>query len=556
MYKISQNGTHLPQVVVVLILMLSAMLGSILVTQAQYDDQLGVSNLISLDVVDADLSKVVLMLARDSKQSIVIADQDKMHNKVTATLKDMPLETALRYIVESVGCAFRRAPDGVYVIGGKSKSGLSEGVGVPRDDGMAAAQSNSYKARGETKVDVIKLNNASPIEIMRTLGLLEDHWEKQETEKSGFKPGVYREKANGEIETIMQGMEDTPPLTESLKAYTGSAERAPDLGNESQQFPRSGSGYTNQQRNTGNITGRQPGQTGQVPGGGTGTGGGLVPEGIETIMPYQLDNSLIVRGDQEGIEELKTIIRQLDIAPRQIMIKSEFVAMSTNDIHNLGINWSIERLNSSFATSFKTTASSEHSIGIGYANGNIMANLKAQISIGNGKVIRAPVISTMNNMPAYISDSTGVPYQESTIIYNQNNTPSSSSVTRVVYVTSVLQVTPRINNADDSITVQISPQIQDINGEPEAGEYPIIENHSLTTTRRVQNGETIVLGGFIRKSTTENVDKVPFLGDLPFIGSLFRNTSTKVNDTEILIFLTPTIIPEKPIAGMGIGVAL
>ena len=552
MYKISQNGTHLPQVVVVLILMLSAMLGSILVTQAQYDDQLGVSNLISLDVVDADLSKVVLMLARDSKQSIVIADQDKMHNKVTATLKDMPLETALRYIVESVGCTFYRAPDGVYVIGGKSQSGLSESVGVPLDNGMAAAQSKSYTARGETKVDIIRLNNTSPIEIMRTLGLLEDHWEKQETEQSGFKPGVYREKANGEIETIMQGMEYTAPLTESLKANTGSAGRVLELGNEASQFQPS----TNVRQPVGTgSTIRQAGQTGSVSG-GTGTSGGLIPEGIETIMPYQLDNSLIVRGDQEGIEELKTIIRQLDIAPRQIMIKSEFVAMSTNDIHNLGINWSIERLNSSFATSFKTTASSEHSIGIGYANGNIMANLKAQISIGNGKVIRAPVISTMNNMPAYISDSTGVPYQESTIIYNQNNTPSSSSVTRVVYVTSVLQVTPRINNADDSITVQISPQIQDINGEPEAGEYPIIENHSLTTTRRVQNGETIVLGGFIRKSTTENVDKVPLLGDLPFIGSLFRNTSTKVNDTEILIFLTPTIIPEKPIAGVGVGVAL
>ena len=86
------------------------------------------------------------------------------------------------------------------------------------------------------------------------------------------------------------------------------------------------------------------------------------------------------------------------------------------------------------------------------------------------------------------------------------------------------------------------------------GDMPIVNSQYVQTQRRVANGETIVLGGLIRKNSTTSVEKIPLLGDLPIVGPLFRNTKEQVDDKELLIFLTPTIIPEKPVAGTGVGV--
>ena len=185
-----------------------------------------------------------------------------------------------------------------------------------------------------------------------------------------------------------------------------------------------------------------------------------------------------------------------------------------------------------------------------------MANLRAQLSKSHGKLINAPIVSAMNNMPASIGFQTQVPYLSSTTVFNQTGTPTSASATYFLNVTSQLYVVPRINSADNSITVQLMPTISDIEKYVDTanGSIPIINSQFINTQRRVANGETIVLGGLIRKNSTTSVDKIPLLGDLPIIGPLFRNTKETVDDKELLIFLTPTIVPERPLAGAGIGV--
>jgi type II secretory pathway component GspD/PulD (secretin) len=87
------------------------------------------------------------------------------------------------------------------------------------------------------------------------------------------------------------------------------------------------------------------------------------------------------------------------------------------------------------------------------------------------------------------------------------------------------------------------------------GTIPEVATESLATSRRVGNGETIVIGGLIRKSDTTTVEKIPLLGNLPIVGPLFSNKIKNNDDKELLIFVTPTIVPEKPVAGNGIGVA-
>ena len=91
---------------------------------------------------------------------------------------------------------------------------------------------------------------------------------------------------------------------------------------------------------------------------------------------------------------------------------------------------------------------------------------------------------------------------------------------------------------------------------PGGSQLPAVNQQTLTTTRTVMNGETIVVGGIIRKTENSSVTKIPLLGDLPLIGPLFRSTTKSTEDREMLIFLTPTIIPERSTAGTGIGVSL
>ena len=551
MYRVQWHALGLPEKAIILsVLAILAVVATGVMAQSQAAPQ-GSPGLISLDVIDADLSQVVRTLVADSKQSIVIGDQDIKQKKVTALLNGVPLETALKYVVESVGCSWRREADGVYIISKfqPQTQPTNYAPSVPLTQAVSGVQgrnSNSdvYVARRETKVETIKLYNAGPVEMMWVLGLYTVD-QAPKIEQTGVKPGVYIQNPNGGVDPlVVPGT--SPPLTESIRTYPGMAYRAAGVTLDAAQFQTQPTQRPGQYQRPGQPA--QPGMPGQ-PGGGQTTG--LLPEGVE-VWPYELDNSLIVRGDEEGIEELKTIISKLDIAPRQIMVEARFVSIATSELESLGINWSLERMSTTFSTQFSPAGN----ILIGYANGNLMANLRANMGTTHGRLINAPIVSTMNNVPATIMFQTTVPYLSSTSVYNTSGTPTSTSATYFLPITSQLWVLPRINNADDSITVTIMPQISDIEKfvSTANGDVPIVNQQIITTTRRVANGETIVLGGLIRKDDTTSTEKIPLLGDLPLIGPLFRSTKKTVDDKELLIFLTPTIVTEKSVAGSGIGV--
>ncbi|NIQ81152.1 MAG: hypothetical protein GTN93_24260 [Anaerolineae bacterium] len=279
-----------------------------------------------------------------------------------------------------------------------------------------------------------------------------------------------------------------------------------------------------------------------------------MPEGIDYIMPYELDNSLIVKGSDEGITELKEIVKQLDIAPKQVEIKAEFVEISTSQASSLGIDWSLQRMSSMFETQFNPKGN----VIVGYASGNVMANLRTQLLQHKAKMVNAPIISTLNNVPAVISISTVVPYWTAVMTSPGEGQLVTQNVVQFLPVQSMLTVVPRING-DGSITVFLQPTVSET-GEPVKGpdgtEIPRTTQQMLQTNRRVMNGETIVVGGIIRKSDTTSVSEVPLLGRLPIVGPLFRSTTKSSEDKEMLIFLTPRIVPERSTAGIGVGVAL
>ena len=159
---------------------------------------------------------------------------------------------------------------------------------------------------------------------------------------------------------------------------------------------------------------------------------------------------------------------------------------------------------------------------------NLTANLKAQLSEDIGRVVNAPIISTQNNMAANIQVSRQIPYfvTQTTI---DNGTVVNNVTPQFLYVDTYLDVTPRING-DGTITMSLSPQVSDVGNivtGPDGQQIPETRDQSLFTQRRVANGETIVIGGFIRKNDGSSSNKVPILGDLPLIGNLFKTINRK-----------------------------
>ncbi len=549
-------------ILVLAITMLTLMFASGSIAQTVVDDQS--NDKVSIKVFDATLKNVIQLLIRESNKDILIADQDKMDKVISLSIADKPFETALKNVALAAGCGLTKDEDGIYILTSEPIIKNENPVSVPvaaniNESDMLIKQNSIYTAARSTKTEKIELINTAPSEMMWILGLynIKDAAKIQKAKK--FKPAVSSPNRDGLFGQINVSSEASPVMSDR---DIDSSKRSISPSDEELQM--------------GGIGGRTSGMTGTTTGGGTfgatgtmgggvgnigggagnfGTGGlgqSLVPEGIEFVMPYELDNTVIVRGEPDAIDELKSIIAQLDIAPRQLMIKAEFVEIDTTAASSLGINWQVERLGGSMITNFSVP----NNISVGYANGNVIANLMTQISNSKAKLINAPLISTLNNVPASISIGTDIPYFTSTTFRDSNGNPTTETNVDFVSVTTELFVLPRINNADNSITVYLEPTISDSPGSVDtpSGSVPIVSEQALTTTRRVQNGETIVIGGIIRKNETMNITGIPLLKDLPIIGQIFTTRSKVANDRELLIFLTPSIVPEKPVAGSGIGV--
>ncbi len=278
----------------------------------------------------------------------------------------------------------------------------------------------------------------------------------------------------------------------------------------------------------------------------------LWPDGIENAVPFDLDNSIIVMGDEQGIQDFKNIVRMLDVPPKQVQIKAEFVEIKTDDIKSFGIDWTLSRLNESFSA---TLSDGTGNVLVGFKTGNLSATLRAQLTQDIGRIINSPIISTINNQNAYISINSEIPYWTTYNTVTSGGTVLEQSTPNWITIDTHLDVLPRVNG-DGTITMTLRPGVSDtgnvVTG-PDGTQIPEERTQELFTQRRVANGETIVVGGFIRKNDSSSITKVPILGDLPIVGSLFRGVSKTTEDRELLIFVTPTIIPDSTGGTLGVG---
>jgi type IV pilus assembly protein PilQ len=156
---------------------------------------------------------------------------------------------------------------------------------------------------------------------------------------------------------------------------------------------------------------------------------------------------------------------------------------------------------------------------------------------GSGRIISSPRVITADQVQAVVESGEELPYQQAT----------SSGATSVAFQKAQirLQVTPQIT-PEGNVILDVEVNKDSIGQATSAG-FAINTNH-VKTTALVENGGTVVLGGLFQQTETNVTDKVPFLGDIPFLGNLFKNTVKNVTRSELLIFITPRIISDRTAA--------
>ena len=179
---------------------------------------------------------------------------------------------------------------------------------------------------------------------------------------------------------------------------------------------------------------------------------------------------------------------------------------------------------------------SSFSIGFTRNSGLIELELSALESSGNGEVIARPKVTTQDKVTATIQSGVRIPYQ------SQAGGTAGGSTTEFVDAVLSLEVTPQIT-PDGRIIMQLDIH-QDSVSNNTIGSVPAINTNSVNTSVLVENGDTIVLGGVFREEITSIETKTPILGDVPYLGRLFKRTNNSSRRTELLIFITPRIIAE------------
>ena len=291
-------------------------------------------------------------------------------------------------------------------------------------------------------------------------------------------------------------------------------------------------------------------------------------------------NSIIAYQTQEKLDELRRIVAQLDIPVRQVMIEARLVEASVGYDKSLGVRWGgavsngkwtgygkdgsqgitddDDRSCGPFAggCTLPTTeddggspvpfvdlgaTSATSGIGIGFLTNNAILDLQlsAMEKTGNGEVISQPKVVTSDKETAKILKGTEVPYQES----------SSSGATTVSFKEAALslEVTPQIT-PDNRIIMEVKVNKDEPDYENAVLGVPPIKKNEVNAKVLVNDGETIVIGGVFSNTQSKSVEKVPLLGDIPFVGRLFRRDTVTDTKNELLVFVTPRIMNNQAIA--------
>lgn len=299
-----------------------------------------------------------------------------------------------------------------------------------------------------------------------------------------------------------------------------------------------------------------------------------------TIEADEGTNSLIITADTDEMAAIEAVIHRLDIRRAQVLVEAIIVEMEVIDGQDLGIQWLFADNSGAFGSNINAAdararniadailpsddTSDDISLG-GLAGalantggttlgwGQISDSLTMAVIVSalqeqtNANILSTPSLLTLDNQEAYITVGQNVPFVTGSYTNTGAGGDGAQNPFQTIQRENVgitLTVTPHINEGD-SVVLDISQEVSSLSGLSAVASDLITNERKIQTKVLAQDNRVVVLGGLIKDDVQDGSQKVPFLGDIPFLGRLFRTDGVKVTKTNLLIFIRPTIIRDN-----------
>lgn len=489
-----------------------------------------IRNKLTVDVQNMDVRDFLKEIS--SKTAISIVPDAKVEGKISGKLYDVNLEDGLRALLEGNGFSVSKRKNIYNVTSGDNQAGTPQAMMSPRRMGGGANG-------GRTTFNVEYSDGRLSLDV--SSGDLEDVV-KAIAEQSGIQIVTY-----GSIRAEINAKLDNIPLTEALALLLG------------------GTNYTFIQKDSIILIGdRNPAsQSGQalsksemihlkyikadiVP--------QILPK-VNNIKVVKEQNALLITGTSEDIVNTREVIATIDIPTPQVIIDVLVVEYSRGMGQDYGLTFGAgdsgshgnafqyphlqaSRTKQGMIDALLFRDRGQWSKVLNMLPDNFYLNLRLMESQNKAKVLAQPSITVLNGNKASLDVSTTEYFK---IVTGINETQNLQF--RPITFGISLQITPWISRGGQ-ITAEIAPDISNSTGNS-SDNYPNVFKRSVSTTVRLNNNQTVVLGGLIRNDVNESNDKVPFLGDIPLLGALFRTKSKNNQQTNLVIYITPHIVQDS-----------
>ena len=274
-------------------------------------------------------------------------------------------------------------------------------------------------------------------------------------------------------------------------------------------------------------------------------------------MQFSIDassNALIIQGNESQLNFIKALVSELDKDKLQVYVQARIIEVNEKRISEVGIKYGVEggKGNSSGIFTFASTLNNGKSIAFSIEDiGLNLPNLTSGLALGASinllkenyalDIVSEPSILCINNQECSI-------YVGETISVKTSNTLSSGGVSKDSFIREdiglSLKVKPRISNKN-KVMLHIEAVLEGVTNRVSLSGNPDTSKKEIKTTAIVNNGESVIIAGLIENKIEITNTKVPLLGDIPFVGNLFKNKNENKEQTSLVIIITPYIIPKS-----------
>jgi general secretion pathway protein D len=306
------------------------------------------------------------------------------------------------------------------------------------------------------------------------------------------------------------------------------------------------------------------GLTGQYLGANAaGTTGMALPPNMPHVIPNPFDNTLLIQGTPQDYEQIKNLLLQLDVAPRQVLIEAKIYEVDLTNDFSMGVESALQARTANppqynggpggALSASRWLAATAGSGGLNLTTGllvsksrELLALITANESKTKGKLISAPSIIATDSVAATMNVGSQVPVLTSQGVAGGVQSGGSSVFANTISNQSTgitLNIVAHVNSSG-VVTMIINQQVSAPVPPPASSsiQSPSFSNRSVSTQLTVQDGDMVAIGGAIQESKTESSGGIPLLHRLPIVGAAFGAKSYNTSRTELIIFLTPRVI--------------